>query len=286
MNSNTFTSLFAVRYLCLAVLAVLQVICMPAMAWDFSSTDQTTEHSVQLRAGADFTKKFNNGIRLHAAEDLRFDVYNSLSGASFNKSYTTLSFAYAPVKYFKVDAGYTLKIMGNKDWADVNKWMRHRAFFSVTGAVKAGRWRFSLRERALCEVRMGDIDLYTAENLYEHNRADWYLRSKVEVQYSSMSKPLKPYLWVELVNTLNANELQQKYKDNNPTNQGHQYIRRVRTALGVTWKLDKRNALNFYYRFNYGYDRDVNVKPNKQTILLTEETSFQHAIGVNYEFGW
>lgn len=257
-----------------------------ARAFTFTSTGSETTQSVQLRTGADFTKKLATGLKLHFGEDLRFDLYNSANGASFSKSYTNLSLSYAPIKHLKADVGYTLKIMGNKDWSQVNKWMRHRVWFGVTGSYKFDSWRIFLRERAMTEIRMGDIDLYTAENLYEHNRADWVLRSKIGVEYTSKSKPIKPYLWAELVNTLNANKLQQKYKDNDPTNTGHQYIRRVRTALGVVWRIDKRNALNFFYRFNYGYDRDVNIKAKKQTIYLTEERSFQHAVGICYEFGW
>jgi hypothetical protein len=108
----------------------------------------------------------------------------------------------------------------------------------------------------------------------------------VEVAYHAVSKPLKPYIWCEVVNTLNANELQRYYANNDPTNSGHQYVRRVRTGLGVVWRLTRRSSLDFYYRFNYGYDRDVTVKANSQKLLLTEETSYQHAIGVAYNFGW
>lgn len=268
------------------------VVCLPtaSFAWDFASTDATTTHSAQLRVGADFTKKFNHGLALHFNEDLRFDMFSvansTVAGPTFNKSYTSLSLSYKPVKYLKLDAGYKLKIMGNKDWTDVNKWMRHRVFVSVIGSYRYEQWSFSLRERVFTEIRMGDIDQHVATGYYEHNRADWYLRSKAEVVYHAMSKPLKPYAWVELVNTLNANPLQQKYKGNDPSNSGHQYVKRVRTAVGVKWRLDSRNALDFYYRFNYGYDRDIAVKKKAQTISLTEETSYVHAIGVCYNFGW
>ena len=276
------------------ILCLLAVCCViPAQAWDWSKTPtSTTTHSVQLRAGADFNKKWHNGLGLHISEDLRFDLFSATdgtnNGASFNKSYTTLSLSYKhpQFKYLKADAGYTLKIKGKKNWSDVNKWMRHRVFFSLTGSYRYEQWSFSLRERFMTEIRMGDIDQHIATGYYEHNRADWYLRSKIGVAYHAMSKPLKPYVWCELVNTLNANPLQQKYANNDPTQTGHQYIRRVRTAVGVVWQLNKQNALDFYYRFNYGYDRDVTVKANSQKLLLTEETSFQHAIGIAYHFGW
>ncbi len=268
-----------------------------AYGWSYTETRNSTSHSAQLRVGADVHWRWDNGLGLSLDEDLRFDMVNStalqttsgtttaLLGPDFNKSYTTLTLSYKHPRftYLKADAGYVLKLT-KKDTLDVNKIMKHRVFFSVTGTYKYENWSFSLRERFMTEIRMGDIDYHTATGCYEHNRAIWYLRSKVQVSYTAVSKPLKPYIWCEVVNTLNANELQQYYTNNNPANGGHQYIRRVRSAIGVEWRLTKRNSLDFCYRFNYGYDRDVNVKPNSQKIILTEERSFQHAIGITYSF--
>ena len=81
-------------------IVALIVLSVSAFAWDYETQTCDTTNSVQLRAGAEFTKKWNNGLRLGIAEELRFDVYNSASGAAFSKSYTTLSLAYAhPVFY-------------------------------------------------------------------------------------------------------------------------------------------------------------------------------------------
>lgn len=274
----------------------------PVSAWNYATTQNETSQSVQLRLGAEFSKKWKNGLGLHFEEDLRFDLYESVdlqrattqggdsiytNPANFDKSYTTLllSYKHPQFKYLKVDAGYTLKLM-NKSSTDVNKIMRHRVFFGLTGSYRYEQWSFSLRERVMTEIRMGDIDLHTATGCYEHNRADWYLRSKLEIAYHAMSKPVKPYIWCEIKNTLNANELQKYYASNDNSNAGRQYINRIRTSVGVVWKLNSQNSLNFYYRFNYGYDRDINVKPTKQTVHLTEERMYQHAIGITYNFDW
>ena len=268
-----------------------------AYGWSFNETRNSTSHSAQLRVGADVHWRWDNGLGLSLDEDLRFDMVNStalqttsgtttaLLGPDFNKSYTTiaLSYKHPQFKYIKADAGYVLKLM-KKDTTAVEKIMRHRVFFGVTGSYRYENWSFSLRERFMTEIRMGDIDQHVATGYYQSNRAEWYLRSKIEVAYHAVSKPLKPYIWCEMVNTLNANPLQQYYANNDPSNGGHQYIRRVRSAIGVEWRLNKRNSLDFCYRFNYGYDRDVNVKPNSQKIILTEERSFQHAIGITYSF--
>ena len=254
------------------VVVLLWLSCPVAQAWEYASQEKSTVHSVQLRTGVEFTKKFHEGVNLALGEDLRFDLYNSLSAPSFSKSYTTFTCSYTPIDYLKLDAGYTLKILGNKDWSDYNEWLRHRVFASVTGCVKIDNWKLSLRERAMLEMRTDSV------NPLEKNKFDWYLRSKLAVEYAVRSKPLKPYMWVELVNTLNVPEYQQ--------DDGRQFIRRVRTAVGVKWKLRKQHSLNFFYRFNYGYERDINITKKAGKIQLIEEFSYQHALGVTYDFSW
>lgn len=279
------------------VLFFLLLLPVSAFAWNYSETMNSTSHSAQLRVGADVHWRWKSGLGLSLREDMRFDMVNSetlettsgttktLLGPDFNKSYTTLLLSYKHPRFpfLKADVGYTLKLV-KKDTTAIEKIMKHRVFLGITGSYRYENWSFSLRERVMSEIRMGDIDLHTASGCYEHNRADLFLRSKIEVAYHSVRKPLKPYVWCEVVNTLNANELQQYYANNNPENRGRQYIRRVRSCIGIVWRLTRRSSLDFYYRFNYGYDRDVNVKAKSQKIILTEERSFQHAIGIAYSF--
>ena len=283
MKSNSDSGLTAKRsFRRLAAGLAALTVCASAHAWTYESQDATTTHSAEIRVEANFSKKWRNGLSMTLGEELRFPMGGVINpagttfGPSFGKSYTTLKLGYRPIPYFKVDAGYTLRIFGNKDWSDVNKWLRHRVFVTLTGNYNYEKWSFTLRERVMSDIRMGTIDQHTATGLYEKNRADWQLRSRIGVAYHVFGKPVKPYLWVELDNTLNANEL----------SGGKQYISAVRTQVGTTWRLTKQNALNFFYRFTYGYDKDVNVKPTKQTITLTEETRYQHAIGVTYNFDW
>lgn len=243
---------------------------IPVCAWDYKTTDNTSTQSVQLRIGAEYEKKWQNGISLSLDEDLRFDLYNSVVGTSFNRSYTTLTFAYSPIPYLKIDAGYTLKLLGTKDWSDANEFLRHRVFLSLTGSYKIQQWKISLRERAVCEIRTDSV------NPFEKNQYNWLLRSRLGAEYSLRSKPIKPYAWVELINTLNVPEYQQR--------DGQQYISDIRAAIGVKWRITRHHSLNFYYRFNYGYNRDINITHKKSNIELTEERSYQNVIGVVYKF--
>ena len=259
------------RLLAAALTAMAFLSAGPAYAWNYESQSATTTHSVQIRAGAEFSKKWHNGLRLGFSEDLRSDIYNSATGAAFRTSFTTIGLGYAPVEYVRFDIGYTLKY-SHKDTTDVNELLRHRGFASVTGSYKTRYFKLSLRERVLMEARTDSI------NPLEKSRYQWQLRSKIGAEAYIPGKPVKPYLWCEVINTLNAPEYQQK--------NGHQFVSQVRTQAGVKWRLTKLSSLDFYYRFTYGYDRDINITKKKGYIKLTEETLFQHAVGVTYHLDW
>jgi hypothetical protein len=258
---------------------VFGVLCsVQAHAWSYNSQEATTTTAAQLRFGAVFNKKWHNGLRLGVREDLWFDVYNSEVGPYFRKSYTTVDLGYKPIEYVKLDAGYTLKLIGaDSTWsaskkADANEWIRHRVFFSVTGSYSFTYTKIYLRERVQLDMRTDSV------NPLEQNQFDWVLRSRIGAEFIIPGKPVKPYLWGEVINTLNAPEYQQK--------NGQQYISSIRTQAGVKWRITKLSSLDFYYRFTYGYDRDINITKNKGYIQLTEETLYMHTIGVTYNLDW
>lgn len=270
--------------------SLLCVVCLlllspNVMAWEYDSYGNTMEQSVEIRVGADFSKKWKNGLSLSLSEDVRVCLYDKLSGVNakdefvdtvngpaFNKSYTTVALAYSPIKYLKFDVGYTLRLLGGKDWSDYNEYLRHRLHIGLTGIYDTHYVKLSLRERLLCDIRTDSV------NLLEKQQYEWLLRSRLAAEFYVPGKPVKPYAWIELENTLNVTEYQQK--------DGHQYISQVRTQAGVKWRLTRRSSLDFYYRFQYGYNRDINVTKRKGYIQLTEETSYLHAIGVAYNLDW
>lgn len=270
--------------------SLLCVVCLlllspNVMAWEYDSYGNTMEQSVEIRVGADFSKNWKNGLSLSLSEDVRVGLYDKLSGVNakdefvdtvngpaFNKSYTTVALAYSPIKYLKFDVGYTLRLLGGKDWSDYNEYLRHRLHIGLTGIYDTHYVKLSLRERLLCDIRTDSV------NLLEKQQYEWLLRSRLAAEFYVPGKPVKPYAWIELENTLNVTEYQQK--------EGHQYISQVRTQAGVKWRLSRRSSLDFYYRFQYGYNRDVNITKRKGYIQLTEETSYLHAIGVTYNLDW
>ena len=264
---------------CKTAIAVGLLLCaLPIFAWSYDSQEANTANVAQLRFGATFNKKWKNGLQLGVSEDLWFDVYNSTVGPKFRKSYTTLDFAYKPIEYVKLDLGYTLKLLGpDSTWsdtkkADANEWIRHRLFFSATGSYTFRYAKIYLRERVQLDMRTDSV------NLLEKNKYDWCLRSRIGTEFIVPGKPVKPYLWVELINTLNAPEYQQK--------NGHQFISSVRTQAGVKWRITRLSSLDFYYRFTYDYDRDINITKTKSKIELTEETLYMHTVGIRYNLDW
>ena len=273
------------KFFSLLCLLLLLLISPQVCAWEYHSYGSTTEQGVEMRVGADFSKKWKNGLSLSLSEDVRVGLYDKLSGVNakdefvdtingpaFSKSYTTVTLAYSPIKYLKLDVGYTLRLLGKKDWNDYNEYLRHRTHIGLTGSYETHYVNLSLRERLLCDIRTDSV------NLLEKQQYEWLLRSRLAAEFNVPGKPVKPYTWVELENTLNATEYQQK--------DGHQYVSQVRTQAGVKWRLTRRSSLDFYYRFQYGYNRDINITKRKKHIQLTEEISYIHSIGVVYNLDW
>ena len=262
----------------LSLIGLLITLSLSAFAWSYDSQETVTGNVAQVRVGATFNKKWKNGLRLGVSEDLWFDAYNSMVGPYFRKSYTTIDFGYRPVEYVKFDVGYTLKLLGpDSTWseskkADPKEWIRHRVFFSVTGSYTFDYAKIYLRERVQLDMRTDSV------NLLEKNQYDCFLRSRIGSEFIVPGKPVKPYLWVELVNTLNVPEYQQR--------NGQQFICSVRTQAGIKWRVSKLSSLDFYYRFTYGYDRDINITKNKGYIQLTEETLYMHTVGIRYNLDW
>ena len=273
------------KFFSLLCLLLLLLISPQVCAWEYHSYGSTTEQGVEMRVGAYFSKKWKNGLSLSLSEDVRVGLYDKLSGVNakdefvdtingpaFSKSYTTVTLAYSPIKYLKLDVGYTLRLLGKKDWNDYNEYLRHRTHIGLTGSYETHYVNLSLRERLLCDIRTDSV------NLLEKQQYEWLLRSRLAAEFNVPGKPVKPYTWVELENTLNATEYQQK--------DGHQYVSQVRTQAGVKWRLTRRSSLDFYYRFQYGYNRDINITKRKKHIQLTEEISYIHSIGVVYNLDW
>ena len=149
-------------------------------------------------------------------------------------------------KHMNVDAAY---------WT-----ARHRATASLTGSFKLGRFKFSLRERYQYTYRMpsqcdreryyyfyfpptmAEWDMENPEYTTDEKKAksDHKLRSRLQVSYNIKGCPLEPFAEVEVYNQLDNSFAYDK----------------IRYTVGTEYKIDKKNKLKAYYRYQDSADID------------------------------
>lgn len=224
----------------------------------------TSASDLQLRAGIQLKKTWRKTFCLEWEEEARMKYYIT----NFDRLHSTLAFTYNPIQYFNAKLGYTFILInhdGKKSTNYVKYWdMRHRLYTDFKASYSFNDWKLSLRERPLVTIRTDSI------NSAEKARYEWNLRSQLMVEYKWFGKPLKPYLSIEVSNTLNAPELA-----------NGNYIDNVRTTLGIKYKINTHHSFNFFYRFDADYNRDINIKKNGNVNLIHEQ-EFNHIIGVFY----
>ena len=225
---------------------------------------------------ATFVKSFDHGISLTFEEEIR--------SAPSHRSHTTVGLTYAPIQYVNIYAAYTLKLYGDQGWSDVNKYLRHRANFLITGQVKLGQWNLSLREGVMLDARCDEVDKR------EKNQVDFTLRSRLQAVYAIPETPLSIVGKFEILNTLNApvdyvNEALPLQGELKGASYG-QYISELRPEAGVQWKINKQNSLTLTYRYNYLYDRGISIDDITENITITNKYTAKHLILLAYKFGW
>lgn len=218
---------------------------------------------------ATFVKSFNHGLSLTLEEEIR--------SAPTHRSHTTIALGYAPIEYFNIYAGYTVKLYGNQGWTDPNKFIRHRANILFTGQVKLSQWNLSLREGVMLDARADKIDTR------EKNTVDVTLRSRLQAVYSIPKTPLSIVGKFEVLNTLNAPV--DYINTITSANEYGQYISELRPELGLQWKIDKKNTLSLAYRYNYIYGRDINILDSGD-VELSHSYTVKHLMLLTYKLGW
>lgn len=208
-----------------------------------------------------------------------------------------LSYKNKAIPFLKADVGYTFMYMhypaeteikyqeddeGNYETdangafipshknVDAAYWTaRHRATASLTGSFKWNRFKFSLRERYQFTYRMpsqcdrerydyhpdfgvwDDMPQQTVDD--KKAKSDHKLRSRLQISYDIKKCPFEPYVEVELYNQLDNAFAYDK----------------IRYTVGTEYKINKKNKLKLYYRYQDYADLD--------------EVS-GHVLGVGYAF--
>lgn len=247
------------------------MLCLPCIMSAQTIVSEQTSHNETPEAHifATFVKSFKHGLSLTLEEEIR--------SAPSHRAHTTIALGYAPIEYFNIYAGYTVKLYGDQGWTDPNKYIRHRANVLFTGQVKLGQWNLSLREGVMLDARADEIDTR------EKNVVDFTLRSRLQAVYSIPKTPLSIVGKFEILNTLNA-PVEYINTITSSTDYG-QYISELRPELGLQWKIDKKNTLSLAYRYNYIYGRDLNILDSGD-VELSHKYTVKHLILLTYKLGW
>ena len=273
-----------IRAYILAALAAV-MLCVTAQAQDQVSLVETSESDVQLRLGAGLEVPIGRKWEFTWNEQAR--LHNNL--ANFDKIVSSVGFGYKPWKFLKLEAQYgfvnerTSKTDNDTGFKTIDWQIRHRLNFDVTGSVRLGAVKLSLRERVRVQFRGDSV------NKYEHPNPEITLRSRLKGAVDLRNGRWEPYAFAEVYTTLNAPAAVVNYL-NSPLKYSN-YINRVRLGLGTEMKLSNSSKLDFYYmvHFNRSYEaryKGISKDPTNDGDLKSWklEKKCAHVIGIDYKF--
>lgn len=278
------------RYLTILTLFVALFAAPVALHAD---EDDSDSFGVRLSGEADY--KIMKGMHVNVSEELRF-----LGGSHvLDRSYTEVGFSYKFLDFLKAGVSYTAIAVHKSettmpDTEEITThWVewRHRVSGDLSATLKAGQWRFSLRERIQGTYKMREL------NNYQQPQMSWVLRSRLKVAYKFRSVPLEPYAYFEPRLYLNGAKWSEESLGEDFENAeflGHKdvYINRYRGAAGLEWQLSKRNVLDFYLLYDNLYDKDIDARKEgsiKGVMLkdpVTGYSSNRLSVGVSYKFSF
>lgn len=253
---------------------------------------ETTDNDFQFRAGWAITKNLSRKVNVEWSEEFRIrDTFGA-----FDRMYSEIGVEYTVLDWLKLQGRYTHMLINHKGknktegksyWEN-----RHRGTLGVTFYYKTYyNWRFSLRELAQVTFLDNSVHGYKLYDKGEKANPKWVLKSRFKAEYAFRHIPFTPYAYIEVANTLNAPNAYEITGYNEDGSQirkkhaGNGYIEKVRTAIGCEYRFDRRNSIDVYYRFDYEFNKDINIGANSGMLKdITEETSCINIIGVNYKF--
>ena len=244
---------------------------------------QGTLNELEQDFGARFSitadKKIVKGVHLFVEGEARLkDNFSSLG-----RYQGTLGFTWKISDYFKVGTGYTFIEKQNSEgvWKP-----RHRVYLDGALNLRAGDWRFSLKERLQFTHR--DVN-----NTYQNNPNALALKSRFKIAYNGFSR-VTPYGYIELRNVFNDPSVKATWSTaslvySNYSFGGYNdiYINRLRASLGAEWKLSKHHSLDFFVLGDYCYDKNIDTDA-AGTLLrsLTYDQSLNVNLGLGYKFSF
>jgi len=185
--------------------------------------------------------------------------------------------------YFKLGTGY--QFIEKRNTKGVWK-PRHRVYLDGTVNLRAGDWRFSIKERFQYTRR-------EVNNTYQENPNSLALKSRFKVSYNGFQQ-VTPYGYIEVRNVFNDPSViatwstaSLAYTDYSFGGYNDAYINRVRGALGAEWKLSKHHALDFFLLTDYNYDKNIDTNAAGTKLKsLTWDQGLSVNLGIGYKFSF
>ena len=241
-------------------------------------TDNELESAVRGRLSVGVDKKIVKGLHVALDGELRTED----SFASVGRYQAGLSVSYKFLPFLKASAGYLF--IENRNSAGEWK-MRHRYYGDLMAGVRAGDWRFSLKERLqLTQREVG--------NPYQSTPNMLALKSRLKAEYKGFAA-LNPYTFVELRSALNEPAVKATWNGSEWSSYSFggykdtQWFNRLRGALGVEWALSKQHALDFYVLADYCRDKVIDTnKEGTKLKSLSYDRLFLTSFGVGYVFSF
>ena len=254
-------------------------IAMPTMA---QIDDEISDFGVWTSVGVE--KKINKKWGLELEGEFRTqDAMNEISRYSIG-----ISTDYKLTSWLKADAGYVFLrdhnlaqfkdepiseedegwVIQQGELTDAYWTSRHRVNASLTGSVKWGRVKFSLRERWQYTYRPETDKIETDYVFYDPSlplqpevseptkkivkgKGSNVLRSRLQVSYDIKAVPFEPYASCEM------------YHDDGG-------LKKTRYTIGGDYKIAKKHTIGLYYRY--------------QDFSGSDEGESTHILGVGYKF--
>lgn len=126
------------------------------------------------------------------------------------------------------------------------KTIRHRYYLNLIGSYTLGNFKFDLRERYQGTHTKGKPGLSHA------------LRSRLKISYPIGKSGFAPYIYIEPFNNLKKN----------------MHLDKVRYAVGCTYKIDKHNGVELYYRYHTFSDGYYDIINHRHNINLCYSYTF------------
>ena len=259
-------------------LASLIIALIPVLGFA-QGTVNDLETDFGARVGVSVDKKIVKGLHVEADGEIRLS--DNLS--TFGRFNLGLGVSYKISPVFKIGVGYQFieKKNSSSEWKP-----RHRFYADASATLKAGDWRFSLKERLQLTHR--DVN-----NVYQSNPNSLMLKSRFKVSYKGFAS-VTPYGYVEVRNVFNDprcsatwSTASQAYTDYSFKGYSDAYVNRIRGSLGLEWKLSKQHALDFYVLGDYCYDKNIDTNSGGTKLKsLTYDQAFNMALCIGYQFSF